>query len=119
MQKENCSDKCAERYVEISPQQAEWSQSHTLGSQLPYVFENGLQFNGFNAKCSGCMNQVESANLRGSLTHVSDNRCVLVAKGYCQPCNGITSYSFILTAGDELKAEIFDADIMPGSGGLN
>ncbi len=112
-------DNLINNMLKISHQQIEWSQSDTLIKQLPYTFENGMQFHGFTAKCSGCLNKIESKNLRGSVARLDTNRCLLNAKGYCQPCNGITSYSYILTAAEELRAEVFDADNTPGDGAMN
>lgn len=90
---------------EPSPEQQEWMQCPPLDYQLPYVFDNGLEFNGFNAQCSGCKQPIELPQLRGALSYVGVNRCMLSAKGYCADCNGITCYDFMLTAGDALHAE--------------
>ncbi|GAA4903547.1 hypothetical protein GCM10023333_42260 [Ferrimonas pelagia] len=80
-------------------------QCPPLNYQLPYTFENGLNFNGFNAQCSGCHQPIELEQLRGSLSAIGLDRCLLSARGYCDACDGITCYDFILTATDQLNVE--------------
>lgn len=89
----------------LSPEQVEWSNNAPLQHQLPFVFDNGLKFNGFNAQCSGCSQYIAEQNLHGFVSSIGVNRCVLTAYGLCTECNGITSYNFILTAADSLIAE--------------
>ncbi|WP_341504078.1 hypothetical protein [Gallaecimonas sp. GXIMD4217] len=89
----------------ISPEQVEWSNTPPLFLQLPFTFANGLEFNGFNAQCSGCQQYINKENLRGQLTPVTGEKCLLNAIGYCERCNGLTCYDFVLYGRETLIAE--------------
>ncbi|MCW8875514.1 MAG: hypothetical protein OQJ89_06260 [Kangiellaceae bacterium] len=95
----------------ISLEQMEWMNSLPIRHYLPYTFDNGLEFEGFNAHCSGCEQGIEPNDLRGSLSLLNENRCLLTAKGFCEHCNGITCFNFILTADEHLHAEAVDMDV--------
>ena len=95
---------------QISHQQVEWTHASPLNDHLPYTFGNGLEFDGFNAQCSGCLRQINKSDLRGELHCLDENRCLLTAKGFCPSCNGISCYNFILTASDKLEAEAVELE---------
>ena len=91
-----------------SPEQIEWTIAPPLSEQLPFRFENGMAFEGFDPQCSGCGGAIADEDLRGAMVPLEDgNECLLLARGYCRSCDGIVSYSFRLFAEDGLRVEPF------------
>lgn len=79
----------------------EWAKSAPMHTHLPYKFSNGLEFNGLNSQCGKCGEQIQEDYLRGELVVMENDRCMMLAKGYCPDCNAITCYNFLIEGGDD------------------
>ena len=87
-------------------EQFEWSQSQPISQQLPYTFTNGLVFNGLNGQCGNCGQLIRPDDIHGSLSTLSAERCLMVAKGYCHYCDILTCFNFIID--QEGQAQVVD-----------
>lgn len=92
---------------QVSPQM-EWTLLPPLTDELPYTFDNGAAFNGFNAECDHCGDMIELPLIKGRMATVAGNRCVLMAAAKCPSCSGVCHYHYLLNAEGELSAERLD-----------
>ncbi len=88
---------------QYSVEALEWDQCQPISEQLPYTFANGLAFNGCDAECGNCGAPIFSQYMRGTLAELSNQQCVMLAKGYCEGCNTLTCFEFLIDGGDEPK----------------
>ncbi|WP_281560190.1 hypothetical protein [Thalassomonas sp. RHCl1] len=89
-------------------EQFEWSQSQPISQQLPYTFTNGLVFNGLNGQCGNCGQLIRPDDIHGSISTLSAERCLMVAKGYCYYCDTLTCFNFIID--QEGQAQVVDIE---------
>ncbi|WKE64076.1 hypothetical protein PVT67_10240 [Gallaecimonas kandeliae] len=89
--------------MKMSAEALEWSSAPPLDASLPYVFTNGLLFNGLNSQCGHCGSRIPPPAMRGQLHRLADDRCLMVAKGYCEACRSLTCFNFVIESSDPPK----------------
>ncbi|ADN76596.1 hypothetical protein Fbal_2394 [Ferrimonas balearica DSM 9799] len=90
--------------TQLTRAQIEWTLLPPLKDVLPYRFENGASFKGFRAECDACGQSIELPQVRGRITPLAGNRCVVSARGRCLCCNAYCEYHYLLSADGTLSA---------------
>ncbi|WP_028111768.1 hypothetical protein [Ferrimonas kyonanensis] len=90
--------------------QMEWILLPPLTDALPYLFDNGTAFNGFQAQCDRCAAAIKLSAIRGQLSPLPANRMVLMAAARCDACQTVCDYHYLLDASGELSAVRLDGD---------